>query len=292
MKDRGIPLQPDAVLQLATRMGRSDPALASSLARDILRTESVPQSILRSLMDLQWAGLEKDVIRAAYDRLTESGYAFAQHELETCAKAFASAGEVDVVRQILEQAFGTDKRSERQLSILFAAQASARDVDAARGTFEQIWAIKPSVPVAERMLALHASLGDLESTVQLFDTVMDIGLEPTVRGYTTLISLFAHRRDLVNAKNVFQVMVDSGVQPDAIAWAAILNAEVEAGEWSKCRAALVRSAGAAQGASGCGVRHSQSLCPTFRAHRPGPSLVPLGQKAKRLHLVLRHPVRS
>lgn len=118
------------------------------------------------------------------------------------------------------------------LSLLLSAHVQANDIDSSREVFDKIMLDKPNIEIVNKMLGLYAANGDADSAVQLFDDVVDLGLQPTTASYTSLISLFANRRDVGNARNVFGLMVDNGITPDAAAHSAVLNAEVETGDWA------------------------------------------------------------
>ncbi|KAI9637814.1 uncharacterized protein MKK02DRAFT_23011 [Dioszegia hungarica] len=117
------------------------------------------------------------------------------------------------------------------LSLLLTAHIAANDIPSARDVFDKLMAVRPSVTIVNKMLGMYAANVNADPAVELFDGMADFGLTPNIASYTSLIALFANTRDAENARNVFGLMEDSGIRPDASAYSAVLNAEVEAGEW-------------------------------------------------------------
>ncbi|KAK6903295.1 hypothetical protein I203_108560 [Kwoniella mangroviensis CBS 8507] len=148
------------------------------------------------------------------------------------ARYHAYRGRVADTLAMLETRVGPNFESKpAALEILFTAYINANNSQGAERVLNQINAIEPRIYPYNALLQLYADQVNVEAAVRLFDELSNSTLRPDIHSYTSLISLFAHRRDPVNADNVFQAMIDAGIEPDAIAHAAVIDAEVETGEW-------------------------------------------------------------
>ncbi|WWC69167.1 uncharacterized protein I206_103103 [Kwoniella pini CBS 10737] len=151
----------------------------------------------------------------------------------TAAEYHAYRGRVADTMSFLETRVGKDFESRPQaLQVLFNAYINANNTKGAESVLKQINRLDPQIYPFNALLQLYADQTNVEAAVRLFDELSNHStLRPDIHSYTALISLFAHRRDPVNAENVLNAMIDAGITPDAIAYAAMLNAEVENGDW-------------------------------------------------------------
>ncbi|WWC60792.1 uncharacterized protein I303_103368 [Kwoniella dejecticola CBS 10117] len=151
----------------------------------------------------------------------------------TAAEYHAYRGRVADTIAMLETRVGKDFETRPQaLQVLFNAYLNANNTKGAESVLRQINNVHPQLYPYNALLQLFADQANVEAAVRLFDELSNLDtIRPDTQSYTSLISLFAHRRDPVNAANVFNAMQEVGIQPDAIAYAAMLNAEVENGDW-------------------------------------------------------------
>ncbi|WWC89724.1 uncharacterized protein L201_004649 [Kwoniella dendrophila CBS 6074] len=166
-----------------------------------------------------WVQLSSNYKPSWKDRIRTAGF-------------YATRGRVADTIATLETRVGKDFESNpHALEILFTAYINGNNAQGAETLLKQINKLEPRIYPYNSLLQLYADQNNVEAAVRLFDELSNSTLSPDIRSYTSLISLFAQRRDPTNADNVFQAMIDAGIQPDAIAHAAVMNAEVQTGDW-------------------------------------------------------------
>ena len=168
-----------------------------------------------------------------WNRIGEK-YTRSKRDILAYARLFAQLGQVQKTEEIMAIGFTKAEMITNAtcLTLLLSAHLEAGNIGEAERYLEMINAIEPAVHAFNRILTYHARSANLESAIDVFDRIYRVGLQPNLESFTTLISLFANRRDSVNAENIYQAMIESGIEPDAICLAAVMNAQIEAGDWS------------------------------------------------------------
>ncbi|ODN75071.1 hypothetical protein L202_06289 [Cryptococcus amylolentus CBS 6039] len=192
-----------------------------------------PRTSLRRIMHFAArVGWEEEEANA-WDLLNEKGVPTIW-EKTILASVYAFQGRVELVKKVLGERFPGWRDNAEGLQVLFTAYINNNEAALAEETLFQIDTFSPRLYVYNALLQLYADQGNLIPALELFDRLLEHPtLRPTKHSYTALITLFANRRDPTNAHNVFESMADAGIQPDALAYAAVINAEVEAGDWSE-----------------------------------------------------------
>ncbi|WVQ76549.1 hypothetical protein IAR50_006219 [Cryptococcus sp. DSM 104548] len=163
-------------------------------------------------------------------------------EKSILASVYAHQGKVELVKKMLGERFPGWRENAEGLQTLFTAYINNNEDALAKETLIQIDALSPRLYVYNALLQLYADQTNLIPALELFDRLLEHPtLRPTRHSYTSLITLFANRRDPTNAHNVFESMMEAGIKPDALAHAAVINAEVEAGDWSEAARLWTRS---------------------------------------------------
>jgi pentatricopeptide repeat protein len=139
--------------------------------------------------------------------------------------------DVDVLKGRIERTIGSLDHPDA-LDVLLRKYIVSNDIVAAQTTFDKLVALRPTRVAYDRMLAFYAAHARADDAIELFDSMLLRGIQPTLASLTSLVALFANRRDVENAQNVFDMIPAMGFTPDSAAWTAIMNAEVEAGQWT------------------------------------------------------------
>jgi pentatricopeptide repeat-containing protein PET309 len=82
------------------------------------------------------------------------------------------------------------------------------------------------------VLQAYAERGDTSSVVSYLERMRNAGLPLSAHVSTSLISLFARKKDYRSAEEIFVRAVEEGIVPDQQMVTAVMNAHVEAGNWS------------------------------------------------------------
>ncbi|KAL7423631.1 hypothetical protein Q5752_001212 [Cryptotrichosporon argae] len=213
--------------------GRHDDA--ASVFAALRQTGPVPALLAsRELKSLALAGRHADVVAAwdALDPSHEPGPRDRQIYLRSLAQVDPHAVPVVAARLLGDD---HDVDSDHQAAaLLFDAAINAGNPEVALQHLEALERLASRPLPLKRytdVLFLFAAQANLDGAVRTFDGILAAGLEPTVSCFTSLIALFGDRHDAVNARLVFDAMVLRGLEPDAVAVAALIDAEVEAGEF-------------------------------------------------------------
>lgn len=156
---------------------------------------------------------------------------------------------------------GMDEASaivQRRLRVLLRAAIAAKDIDAATEYMLSIAAVRPGHKALASVLQLATRSSEPGTAQAVLHAYINAGHTPSREAYTILITHHAHRRELDSAKAVYDDMRKRGVELDAVAWSALLNAHVEAGDWE-------------------GVAERYTLIP--EAHRGAPTIAATMMKA-------------
>ena len=118
------------------------------------------------------------------------------------------------------------------LQMVQRAYIVANDPDGANEVLQRMTEIKPTLEAYHSLLDLYASRGEVGSAVQLFEQLLQNVGQPDIRTFTLLVKLFSKQKDLPNVNRVVENMLQAGIEPDGIISAAVLNADVNAREFT------------------------------------------------------------
>ncbi|KAE8540899.1 hypothetical protein D1P53_002251 [Cryptococcus gattii VGV] len=235
LADRGITVPADAAIFLCEQMAVTRHEDAKEILQR-MKTVHSPLSRTAQRRILSFAGrvgwMEEEA--AAWHVLSAEWEASWYDRVEL-AKTYAQRGKVEETIGVLKERVGEHWSNEPSaLEILFTAHLAANEAEEARCLLDRMTALRgPSIYAYNALLKLYAGQVNVNSAVSTFDLLIESGLVPDLYTYTTLITLFAKRRDPVNAENVYRAMIEAGIKPDPVAHAAMINAEVQAGNWGQ-----------------------------------------------------------
>ncbi|AFR93573.1 hypothetical protein C343_01467 [Cryptococcus neoformans C23] len=235
LSDRGITVPADAAIFLCEQLAVTRHENAK---RTLQRMKTVHSPLSRTAQRriLSFAGrvgwMEEEA--AAWHVLSTEWEASWRDRIEL-AKIYSQRGKVEETIGVLKERVGEHwANNPHALEILFMTHIAANEAEEAKSLLDRMTALRgPSMYAYNALLKLYAGQVNVNSAVSTFDLLVESGLVPDLYTYTTLITLFAKRRDPVNAENVYRAMIDAGIKPDPIAHAAMINAEVQAGNWGQ-----------------------------------------------------------
>ena len=223
LRDNGFTTPADATTRLAAdllRIGSRERAL--EVYSGITPSH---KGLTRMLVAFVEAGMFEEAERTLQSIL--SRFKPIQTDWWVIAKAYADKGDVKAARSALFQAFGPVLRDDVN-DVLILAHCNANDPIGAETCLD---ATNPTLNQINIILNLRAGRGELAPAVNLFNKLLDAGHQPNLKTYTALITLFAKRLDIASIERLLQNMRDREIEPDAVIWAALLNAEIDRGEW-------------------------------------------------------------
>ena len=227
--ENSLPLPASLHLDAMVELGHADMVSPVELY-EITKTsaDGLSHASLSRVLQLAVKQSWREVGNLAWDTI-EWRFTPLPHDRYRAAK-IALGDDLDVLKGRIERTIGSLDHAEA-LDVLLSKHILMNDIASVQATFNHLVALRPSREIYNRMLAFYAAHARADEAVELFDSMLNRGLQPTLGSLTSLLSLFANRRDVENAQNVFDMMPSMGFVPDAAAWTAMLNAEVEVGEW-------------------------------------------------------------
>ncbi|KAL6305795.1 hypothetical protein BKA93DRAFT_730262 [Sparassis latifolia] len=181
-----------------------------------------------------------DVVRSEeyFDRLAQRSWV-SMADINMLMHAHAVRGDTDRVIELFHHFFPINVKDRpaptlyHYTTVIFA-HAQRSDFDGINTWLERMTeaGILPDMHVYSVVLHSFAMRGELKSMVELLDQMRESGLQPTRVLYTTIISLLATRKDPAAAEDVYKRALGEGIIPDRRMLTALMNAHVEAGQWS------------------------------------------------------------
>lgn len=166
--------------------------------------------------------------------LITSQFSPSRRDRLSLATAYAMTGNHDNTMEALQSLFGQGIADDLAgITILQRACIAANDAEGARKYLDRAEAVAQASGVAvpqnlyAALLTLYSRKADVHGAIDMFVRMED----RTIKAYTSVIQAFTNSGDNAGARAFFDDMLKMGITADAIAWSAVLNASIEAGEW-------------------------------------------------------------
>lgn len=112
------------------------------------------------------------------------------------------------------------------------AAINSRNLPAAEHYLSSIIKLRSDHKSFNSVLRMAVNMDEPHRALALFSQFQEAGHTPDLIAHTTLIGMHARRGESDLADLLFDSMIeDKGIEPDATAWAALINAHLEAGNW-------------------------------------------------------------
>lgn len=226
-----LPVPSGSALRLADELvGKLRKTDAMEIFDYLFRTpRALPHNALTNRLRISVEGGAKETAELVW-RAIQRDYEPTPSDRFLAARLEALSGSVQRVKEVLGREVD-ESDSTTGLRVVLDAQIHANNAAGAAETLDRILAKTTRIEPFTAVLVLYARQADVEGAQRVYDKLLSAGIRPDLKTYTTMISLYARKRDPTNAQAMFREMVDFGIEPDAVAWSAVINADVEAGDW-------------------------------------------------------------